>query len=302
MSGKQSNSKFQIPNSKLNRQSKFSIQIFFCLLTAHCLLLTADAQKIAVLVPEKTGHSEKFAEKFQNSLSVKFNVLDSSLSETAFRSAAFENSFNLSIVEAKNIGAAIGCEYFFLVKSASQRRSSFGKEEFYESYAAVYVVSSRTGQLAVWKLQTFEAAKPEKAEKLLFDSTDNLASEIFDKLKIAAKEELNDSAARKIEEVPDKTAPDAKNYRPPLPYKRFKPEYTRLAYIYDVKATIDILVDINETGAILRTEIVRWAGYGLDESVTETVRRMNWRPAEKNGKTLPMRVLLRYNFKEVEKE
>jgi hypothetical protein len=286
----------------LNRQSKFSIQIFFCLLTAYCLLLTAHAQKIAVLVPDKTDHSEKFAEKFQNSLSVKFNVLDSSLSETAFRSAAFENSFNLSTVEAQNIGAAIGCEYFLLVKSATQRRSSFGKEEFYESYAAVYVVSSRTGRLFFWKLQTFEAAKPEKAEKLLFDSTDNLASEIFDKLKIVAKEELNDRAARKIEEVPDETAPDAKNYRPPLPYKRFKPEYTRLAYIYDVKAIIDILVDIDETGAILRTEIVRWAGYGLDESVTETVRRMNWRPAEKNGKTLPMRVLLRYNFKEVEKE
>ena len=301
MSGKQSNSKFQIPNSKLNRQSKFSVQIFFCLLTAYCLLLTAHAQKIAVLAPEKIGHSENFAEKFQNSLSMKYNVLDNSLSETAFRSAAFENSFNLSTGEAKNIGAAIGCEYFLLVKSATQRRSAFQKEEFYESFAAVYVVSSRTGRLVFWKLQTFEAAKPEKAEKLLFDSTNNLASEIFDKLKIIAKENFDEKPARKIEEVPNETAPDAKNYRPPLPYKRFKPEYTRLAYIYDVKATIDILVDVDETGAILRTEIVRWAGYGLDESVTETVRRMNWRPATRDGKTLPMRVLLRYNFKEVEK-
>jgi len=169
VSGKQSNSKFQIPNSKLNRQSKFSVQIFFCLLTAYCLLLTAHAQKIAVLAPEKIGHSENFAEKFQNSLSMKYNVLDNSLSETAFRSAAFENSFNLSTGEAKNIGAAIGCEYFLLVKSATQRRSAFQKEEFYESFAAIYVVSSRTGRLVIWKLQTFEAAKPEKDEKLLFD-------------------------------------------------------------------------------------------------------------------------------------
>ena len=228
--------------------------------------------------------------------------MDNSLSETAFRSAAFENSFNLSTGEAKNIGAAIGCEYFFLIKSATQRRSSFAKEEFYEAYAAVYVVSSRTGRLVFWKLQTFEALKPGEAENLLFDSTDNLAFEIRDKLKIVSKSELNEKTTEKIEEVPDAAAPEAKIFRPPLPYKRFKPEYTRLAYVYDVKATIDITVDLDETGAITRTEIVRWTGYGLDESVTETVRRMNWRPATRNGKTLPMRVLLRYNFKKIEKE
>ena len=301
MSGKQSNFKFQISNSKLNRQLKFSIQIFFCLLTAHCYLLAAHAQKIAVIVPEKNGLGENFAEKFQNSLSMKFKILDDSLSEAAFRSAVFENPFNLSIGEAKNIGAAIGCEYFLLIKSATQRRSAFQKEEYYESYAAVYVVSSRTGRLAIWKLQTFEAEKPENVEKLLLDSTDKLASEIFDKLKIVKNEESSEKTERKIEEVPDESTPEAKDFRPPLPYKRFKPEYTRLAYIYDVKATIDIAVDIDKNGVILRTEIVRWAGYGLDESVTETVRRMNWRPAERNGKTLPTRVLLRYNFKKIEK-
>jgi hypothetical protein len=52
----------------------------------------------------------------------------------------------------------------------------------------------------------------------------------------------------------------------------------------------------------MRTQIVRWAGYGLDEAVTETVRRMNWRPATRGGKALPIRVLLRYNFKKIEKE
>jgi TonB family protein len=287
----------------LNRQIRFSVRRFvFLLLTAHCALLTAQAQKIAVLIPEKTVQSEKFVEKFKDSLLTKLNVLDDSLSEIAFRSNTFENSFNLSTDEAKNIGAAIGCEYFLLVKSATLRRSAFQKEEFYESFAAVYAVSSRTGRLAIWKLQVFEAEKPEKAEKLLLDSTDDLASEIFDKLKIITKSEISEKVNRKIKEVPDENTADTKNFRPPLPYKRLKPEYTRLAYIYDVKATVDITVDLDETGAILKTEIVRWAGYGLDESVMETVRRMNWRPAGRNGKPLPMRVLLRYNFKKIEKE
>ena len=40
----------------------------------------------------------------------------------------------------------------------------------------------------------------------------------------------------------------------------------------------------------------------LDESVDKTVRAMNWRPAERNGKSLPMRFLVRYNFKKIDKE
>jgi hypothetical protein len=48
--------------------------------------------------------------------------------------------------------------------------------------------------------------------------------------------------------------------------------------------------------------ITRWAGFELDESVAKAVRSMNWRPAERNGKPLPVRFLLRYNFKKIEKD
>ena len=87
-----------------------------------------------------------------------------------------------------------------------------------------------------------------------------------------------------------------------MPYKRIKPEYTRTAYLYDAKGTVDISVDIDRHGTVNRTEIVRWAGFGLDEAVIAAVMQMSWRPAERGGKTLPMRVLLRYNFTKIEKE
>jgi hypothetical protein len=61
-------------------------------------------------------------------------------------------------------------------------------------------------------------------------------------------------------------------------------------------------VDIDAEGRIAASRIVRWAGFGLDESVEKAVRSMNWRPAMRNGKSLPMRVLLRYNFRKVEKD
>ncbi len=259
------------------------------------------AQKLAVLIPEKTDLSESFAEKLTASLSEKFKVLNSSLSETAFLSANPEKPFNLTAEEAKIIGAAIGCDFYLLVKGANQRRFSFEKNEYFESYAAVYVVSSRTGRLIFWKLQSFNGYDSKNADKLLFDSLKDLAKEISDKLPTVAKQELNEKPA-KLEEIPDENSTDAKNFRTPLPYRRLSPPYTALANLYSIAATLDIEVDFDEEGKILRTEVVRWAGFGLDESVTETVRKMNWRPATRNGKPLPIRVLLRYNFKKIEKE
>ncbi len=268
---------------------------------ALILFIPAIAQKIAVLTPEKNGQSEKFAEKLETSLSGKFKVLDSSLSAAAFLSSNPEKPFNLTREEAKIIGAAIGCEFFLLVKAENLRRYSFEKKEYFESYAAVYAVSSRTGRLVLWKLATFSANRSDEAEKLLFDTINDLTKEIADKLPAVAKVEFNETVAN-LEEIPVESSLDAKNFRAPLPYKRISPPYTALANLYKIAATVDIEIDFDESGKILRTEIVRWAGFGLDESVTETVRKMNWRPATRAGKTLPIRVLLRYNFKKLDKE
>ena len=221
------------------------------------------------------------------------------MSKAAFSSVETENPFNLYVKEAKNIGARIGCNYFILVKSETLRRSSFEKNKYYESYAAVYVVSSRTGRLVFWKLKSFEDDLPSRAETKLSESVAALAKEVKKEIKSAEIKEINESLNTKINEIPDENSAEAKGFRSPLPYKRIKPKYTEIAQSYKLAATVDILVDVGETGEILRTEIVRWAGYGLDESVEKTVREMNWRAADRNGKSLAMRVLLRYNFKDI---
>ena len=87
-----------------------------------------------------------------------------------------------------------------------------------------------------------------------------------------------------------------------MPYKRIKPEYTPAAYLYGIAATVDAEVSIDANGDVKRIDITRWAGYGLDESVIAAIRQMNWRPGERGGKPLPMRVLLRYNFTKIDKE
>jgi len=65
----------------------------------------------------------------------------------------------------------------------------------------------------------------------------------------------------------------------------------------EVEATVDVLVDIDARGEVGRVEIARWAGYGLDQSVIDTVKQMHFFPAMRDRVSIPMRVLLRYNFR-----
>ena len=278
------------------RNKNSRIGVHFSLFTLHCSLFCVfalnfhvDAQTIAILTPDKAEKSISFAEKLGLSLSDKLNVLDNSLAEAAYLSVSPPTPFNQTSEESKRIGAAIGCDVFVLIQAATLRRSSFQKAEYYESYAAIYLVSARTGRLAFWKMQQFEAGKPDVSQKMLDGSVGSLAREISENVRSAVKKELTEPGGPVMEEVPDETSPAAKNFRAPIPFRRIKPEYTIQASLYDVAATVDMVIDLDEKGVILRTEVVRWAGFGLDESVEKTVRAMNWRPAERHGKSLPMR-------------
>lgn len=281
-------------------------KIFFAALRlcAFALIISFPilAQKIAIIAPEKNAQSAEFVEKLAESLSRNYKIIDSSLSETAFASANFETPFNLTTEESKIISSAIGCRYFLLVRTENQRRASLTKDDYFEASAAIFVVSSLTGRLVFWKLELAEGKTPNDANKRLFDSIEKVAAEVSNKINETGKEEIAEKPTPNINELPAEDSTEAKGLRPPLPFRRIKPEYTNTANLYDIAATVDIEIEVSETGKIIKTEIVRWAGYGLDESVKDAIYKMQWRPADRNGKTLPMRVLLRYNFKSLKVE
>jgi protein TonB len=95
----------------------------------------------------------------------------------------------------------------------------------------------------------------------------------------------------------DENSDTNQEVRAPRPYRRVKPPYPEKAARAEVEATVDVLVDIDARGEVGRVEIARWAGYGLDQSVTDTVKQMHFFPAMREGVAIPMRVLLRYNFR-----
>lgn len=281
-----------------------SFSFFFLFLCGEIFLFVSAsaAQKLAVLIPVKSAQSEFVRQKLEENLSKNFKVSDDALAETVLFAEADKKIFNLSTEDARNFGSAAGCDFLLLIKSETLRRASLSKADYYESYAAVYLISSRTGRLVFWKLSSFEAESSRLSENKLNASLENLAAEIAANVKSANANELAENPSPRLAELPDENSPAARGFRPPLPYRRLKPVYTVTANLYGVEATVDALVDVDETGGIARIEITRWAGYGLDESVAEIIRKMQWRPASRDGKALPVRVLLRYNFKKLDRE
>jgi hypothetical protein len=277
---------------------RWAILVVLIQLWAVC----AAAQRVAVFAPDRSEVGEQFAERLSEDLAARMKVVDPSLATSAFRSVAPESPFNLTTTDARRIGIAIGTDAFVLIRATTQRRSASGRADYYESYAAVFGVSSRTGSLFLWRLKSFEAATAAESRRMLEASVAPLAAEIQRAVKATVQEDLNAGTPPQFEEPPDERLPAAKTFRSPVPYRRLRPEYTAQAGLYEVAATIDLMVYLDAAGKIVRTDFERWGGFGLDEAVENNVRSMNWRPAERDGKALATKFLVRYNFKKIARD
>lgn len=272
----------------------------FCIYAALgvCLPLfaaVAHGQTTAVLFPDATEKARSFAGLINEVLANRLATSDPDLAAAVLRTQAPERPFNQSTQEARTLGAGIGCHYFVLVRADTLRRVSIETDKYFEAYAAVFVVNAQTGRLIHWDFRSLEAPTPNEAETKLYAAAGPLGVEMASRIEadfsIKAEPEERDAGDMQFETDPET--------RVPLPYKRIKPVPTDVAKLYGIEATVDIEVAIDAGGSITETRIVRWAGYGLDESVEQTVRAMQWRPADRKGKPFAMRVLLRYNFKDL---
>ena len=157
-----------------------------------------------------------------------------------------------------------------------------------------------------WERPSFENTEATKAEALLsqYLSDDAFTRRLIGVIRKAHEDEriqrtvLTASAEAVIEEAPeDEKAAEVQGIRLPRPYRRLRPEYPDTAARAEAEATVDVVVDVGADGEVGEVQIVRWAGFGLDESTVATVRQLHFFPAMKNGTPIPMRVMLRYNFR-----
>ena len=233
-------------------------------------------------------------------------VADADLSRAAAKGIGYAGSLNLTVSEARDLGAALATEFYILGDAQTLRRSSFESPVYYESYCSIFLVSARTGRLLLWERPSFENAEATKAEASLsqYLSDDALYRRLIGIIKKSHEDEriqrtvLTASADAVIEEAPeDEKVAEVQGLRAPRPYRRLRPEYPQTAARADAEATVDVVVDVGANGEVGEVQIVRWAGFGLDESTIATVRQLHFFPAMKNRTPIPMRVMLRYNFR-----
>ena len=234
--------------------------------------------------------------------------MDRDESRAAATGASYAGSLNMSLEEARDLGAAIGSDFYIIGDAQTLRRSPSEGSVFHEAYASIFIVSARTGRLITWDRPSFEAATMEEAEAKLIAELGRRAERYATAIRAAEENERQVRAlstahgAPVIEEVPEEDSPAARGFRPPAPYRRVLPPYPETAARAEAEATVDVLVDIDASGEVTRVEVVRWAGFGLDEATVNTIRQMHFRPAMRDSVPFAMRALLRYNFRRPAKE
>lgn len=248
--------------------------------------------------------SDKFAANLKHETGL--TILDREQMRAAARGAGYAGSINLPLGEARDLGAALGCDFFVLGDAQTLRRSPSTGPVYFESYASIFVVSARTGRLVRWERPNFRGATAALAEQALLAelSSGHTDPPYVTSISRAQEDErserelTSDSQVPIIEEAPDddKSAA-AEGLRLPRPYRRLVPAYPDTAARAEAEATVDVLVDLDANGEVMHVDVARWAGFGLDEETVATVRRLHFFPAMRNGVAIPIRVLLRYNFR-----
>jgi TonB family protein len=263
---------------------------------------------IAVLDFGETAFAREAVEKFSTNLKQDSTaeILDRDQARAAARGAGNDGSLNLSLDEARNLGAVLGCDFFVLGDAQTLRRSPSTGPVYFESYASIFLVSSRTGRLITWERPNSRAATSAAAEHSLLNELTGVA--LRNKILVAThRAEVAERADRAliidsntpvIEQAPDddKIA-EAEGLRLPKPYRRFLPVYPETAAAAEVEAVVDVLVDLDSGGEVMRAEVVRWAGFGLDQATLDAIHKLHFFPAMRAGVAVPIRVLLRYNFR-----
>src|SRR5919206_2111384 len=149
--------------------------LFVVFLSAPCLVARArgESRRVNVAVLEMgagataervSGRVAKLLAESGAQGSFRVALLDRDMSRAAARRAGYAGSLNMTLADARSLGASIGCDFYVTGDAQTIRRSSSARPVYFESYASVFVVSSRTGRLVLWDRAVAEADKPEQAE------------------------------------------------------------------------------------------------------------------------------------------
>jgi TonB family protein len=254
---------------------------------------TNDAHPIEALTAEALSRDARVA------------LIDDALVRPALAGIGYDGSINMSKDEARRVAAAIGCDFFVVGKTEALTRSARENESHEEAYAGVMIVDAKTGSLAAFD---FVSAKGDTREAALNGLARMLSAHVsgyvnqltqLNATKEQVRMPVRSEGDERIEDMPDEGSRRAVGFAAPEFLNRVKPEYTSEAEEANITATVEAMVVFRLNGEVGRCEIVRWAGFGLEESAERAIRQLKFKPATRDGKPVSVRALIRYNFRRV---
>jgi TonB family protein len=269
---------------------------------ACCLLrvaLATSAPRVAVL--DFVGDSGREVALVLRAVSEKYSPVDPAQSLAAVRGIGYEGNLNLTLDDARSLGAAIGCDYYFVGRIDVPRRLGANNENYYEAIVGIYLVESRRGRLALFDYVQARGADEKAARAGIIEALKSRRGRYEETINAGELRHLTDAAtppqaALEAIEILDGevTAQDLKS---PVFYQRLKPAYTQEAGSIELVSTVELTAVFGANGQVSEVEVVRWAGFGLDESAVATVKQLRFKPGERAGAPVSVRALVRYNFR-----
>src|SRR4051812_39852758 len=105
-------------------------------------VINATGQTIAIISPDENETSKAVGQNLNDGLrAIGVRTIDNDLAISAFRSTRPESPFNMSSSEAQRLAAVVGSNYLLLIKADRLRRTSLAQGQYWEAYAAIYLVS-----------------------------------------------------------------------------------------------------------------------------------------------------------------
>ncbi len=225
-------------------------------------------------------------------------VLDPGLVDAALAGSGYDGSLNLTRSEARRLAQVCGVEVLVLAVASIVDLGPEAGPDSWDARAGVFVVDGRTGELVHYATLTARGAdRPAALRQLSGACRLDIAGwtptlERIRAGRTAANPVVADAPVLDLVANPE-TAPGES---PPRFFRRPHPALTADAERFRVSATVDVVVEFKADGTFGTIDVVRWAGFGLDEACIAAIRAEKFFAARRAGHGVDSRALLRFNF------
>ncbi len=216
---------------------------------------------------------------------------------------AADVNLNPTVEEAATLGAKLGCDFYITARVVRTEESGPDRQPRFVARIFFFVVDCRSGDLLASLLTRLNTPSPDRLREVEIDGVGGGSAMMYEICERRRESDIRDAAR----EQPDRFAgivdlrsgdvpPDVTL---PMIFQRPKPEVTELARDAHIEATVTADVVFLPDGTIGAISFVRWSGYNLETAVRKAFERYRFKPAQRNGKPVGVRLLAEFKFRTV---